>query len=116
MIELEKLEQMFANIRAKTSWNIDGPMLWGYFFTDPSEEKLQNAAVHLKSQGYRFVGTHETDDGNTRFLHVERIEVQSPQTLFARNEQLYELADRFGLESYDGMDVGPAPPQGSVPN
>jgi hypothetical protein len=108
MIELEALEDMFSKIRANTNWNVDGPMLWGYFFTDPSENKIRKAAAHLTSQGYRFVGTHLTGDGSTRFLHVERVEVHSPQTLFARNEQLYVLAELLGLDSYDGMDVGPA--------
>jgi hypothetical protein len=109
MIRLEELENMFSKMRAETPWNVDGPMLWGYFFTDPSEEKLQKAAAQLTSQGYRLVGTHLKDDGSSRFLHVERVEAHSPQTLCARNRQFYELADQLDLESYDGMDVGPAP-------
>lgn len=109
MIELGMLEDMFSGMRANTNWNVDGPMLWGYFFTDRSIEKLQSAAAHLTAQGYRFVGIHQTDDGDTRVLHVERVEVHSPQTLFARNEELDELADRFGLDTYDGMAVGPTP-------
>lgn len=109
MIELGMLEEMFAGMRAKTPWNVDGPMLWGYFFTDPSQEKLEKAATHLTAQAFRFVGIHETDDGRTRVLHLERVETHSPQTLFARNEEFYALADELGLQSYDGMDVGPAP-------
>jgi hypothetical protein len=108
MIELGKLEEMFSSMRAETNWNVDGPMLWGYFFTDPSQEKLEKAARHLTAQGYSFVGIHETDDGSTRVLHVERTEAHSPQTLFARNEALSQLASQFGLDCYDGMDVGPA--------
>ena len=107
MIELGMLEDMFSAMRAKTNWNVDGPMLWGYFFTDRSAENLEKAATHLTARGYRFVRIHETDDGSTRVLHVERVEVHSPQTLFARNEMLYEVAYQFGLDSYDGMDVGP---------
>ena len=107
MIDLEILEEMFTGMRAKTNWNVDGPMLWGYFFTDSSAEKLERAAAHLTPQGYRLVGIHETDDGSTRVLHVERIEAHSPQTLFARNEMLYDLANQLELNSYDGMDVGP---------
>ena len=108
MIELEMLQDMFSGMRANTNWNVDGPMLWGYFFTEPNAEKLEKAATHLTAQGYRFVGIHATDDGSTRVLHVERVEVHSPQTLFERNEELSEVANRFGLDSYDGMDVGSA--------
>ena len=30
-ITLESLEEMFANIDKKTSWDMSGNMLWGYF-------------------------------------------------------------------------------------
>ena len=82
-------------------------MLWGYFFTDRSAEKLERAATILVAQGYRLVKIREDEDGSTRWLHVERVEVHSPQSLFARNEALYKLADDLGLDCYDGMDVGP---------
>jgi len=110
MIELQMLEDMFSNMRTKTKWDVDDPMLWGYFFTDPKEEKLQRAATELTAQDYDFVRIYSTDDGTTRFLHVERLEVHTPETLFARNKQLDTLAKEFGLESYDGMDVGPSLP------
>src|SRR5262245_22939460 len=98
---------MFSQMRAQTDWDVDGDMLWGYFFTDPDLSKLKQVASQLSTSGYSVVGTHQTDDG-THVLHVEKVETHSPQSLHARNAQLYELADRFGLESYDGMDVGPA--------
>jgi hypothetical protein len=107
MIELGKLEDMFSKMRAQTKWNVAGSMLWGYFFTDRSAEKLERAAAILVAQGYRLVEIREDDEGSTRWLHVERVEVHSPQSLFARNEALYKLADELGLDSYDGMDVGP---------
>ena len=107
MIELGMLEDMFLGMRAKTKWNVDGPMLWGYFFTDRSAEKLEKVATILVGQGYRFVEIREDEDGIKRWLHVERVEVHSPQSLFARNEALYKLADELGLDNYDGMDVGP---------
>jgi hypothetical protein len=107
MITLQILEDMFANMRAQTDWDVDGEMLWGYFFTDPNPKKLKPLADYLSNAGYRLVKIHETDDRNTYFLHVERVETHTPQTLFARNAEFYLLADEFGLESYDGMDVGP---------
>jgi hypothetical protein len=107
MITLQKLEQMFSGMRAETNWNVDGDMLWGYFFTDPDPQKLARVAQHLERVGYRVVSIYETDDKNTHVLHAERAETHSPQTLHARNLEFYQLADEFGLESYDGMDVGP---------
>jgi hypothetical protein len=106
MISLSTLEDVFNKMRTKTQWNVDGPMLWGYFFFDPSVDKLGEASVYLVNEGYRLVDIHPTDDGDT-CLHVERIETHSPQTLFERNEYLCSVAERFELKLYDGMDVGP---------
>ena len=107
MIPLENLEDMFLNIREKSSWNMSGPMLWGYFFFDPDEAKLKQLADRLSAGGYRVVDVELTDDGDAYRLHAERVEVHSPQSLFERNAVLAELADECDVELYDGMDVGP---------
>ena len=39
---------------------------------------------------------------------VERVEKHTPASLHARNQQFYALADKFAVDVYDGMDVGPA--------
>jgi len=61
----------------------------------------------LTASGYRLVRIYPTDDRSTCVLHVERIEKHTPQTLHARNGEFEKLAAELGLESYDGMDVGP---------
>jgi hypothetical protein len=101
---------MFADMRTKTGykkWNVDGDLLWGYFFTDPDRRKLQPVADFLTRNGYRFVNIYPTDDKKTFFLHVERVEHHTPESLNQRNLEFYKLAEEFHLESYDGMDVGP---------
>lgn len=113
MIELAQLEEMFVGIAAGPKWDMSKPMLWGYFFTDESREKLEALVPELEQRGCRFVALFipELDEGQSPyfFLHVEREEMHSPDTLFARNAEFYALADEYGLESYDGMDVGPLP-------
>ena len=99
---------MFADMRAKTKWNIDGPLLWGYFFLDPSVEKLKQASANLEASGYRVVSLEKVATKQVFRLHVERVETHSPESLNARNDEFYALADKFSLSSYDGMDVGPA--------
>ena len=109
MIPIKQLEDMFQNIRAKSpSWNINGDMLWGYFFTDPDPKKLEAVKKHLVELGYHFVNLYPTDDNSTNFLHVEKIEHHTPQSLYERNKGFYLIAEQFGIASYDGMDVGPA--------
>jgi len=100
---------MFADLETRTSWNLEGDMLWGYFFTDPDPKKLQPVADYLTNAGYKFVDIFlaDDDDNEIYFLHVEKIERHTPETLDQRNQDFYELASKFNLESYDGMDVGP---------
>ena len=111
MIELEQLEEMFASIAAGAKWDMTQPMLWGYFFTDQSKEKLEGLIPALERGGCRFVDLFipELDEKQEPyfFLHVEKEEVHSASSLFERNAQYYALAELHGLSSYDGMDVGP---------
>lgn len=108
-IGLAELERLFANLRTRTSWNVDGPLLWGYFFFDGSTDKLDQAGAALVASGYTRVGVEQPAGSLLYRLHVTRVETHTPASLHARNQELYAFADKFGLESYDGMDVGPAP-------
>jgi Regulator of ribonuclease activity B len=108
-IPLSQLEAMFSDMRAKTNWNIDGPLLWGYFFFDPSESKLQQISQELVGAGYKLVGLSQVEGRPLYRLHLEKVELHTPNTLNSRNIEFYALAEKYGIRSYDGMDVGPAP-------
>ena len=69
-IELSQLEAMFSNMQAKAPRNVDGPLLWGYFFLDPSQEKLTSAAKELLAAQYRVVGINEVSGRHIFRLHV----------------------------------------------
>lgn len=109
-IELAQLETMFTNMRARTPWNVDGPLLWGYFFLDVDAAKLRRLADELRTQGYKLVALSPVDGRPLQRLHMEKVEVHTPQSLHQRNRQLDDLAAQFGVASYDGMDVGPVLP------
>jgi hypothetical protein len=108
-ITLAQMESMFQNMRTKTPLAVDGELLWGYFFTDPQQAKLKPVADELAKAGYRVVDFHLSQDGRTHVLEVQKIERHTPQTLHQRNQELYRLSDKYGIQSYDGMDVGPVP-------
>jgi hypothetical protein len=103
---------MFADIRAKTDWNLDEDMLWGYFFTNAKRRPLERAAKQLEQAGYRFVDLFQPEgEGKPLgyyFLHVEKVETHSVKSLYRRNTELTAFALKCGLDSYDGMDVGAA--------
>ena len=110
MISREKLEEMFDEIARNAGWDMSKPMLWGYFFTHTTRDELEVAASTLAKEGYRIVEISEDDDEPLFWLHVERVEAHSVDSLYERNQSFYRLAEELGLESYDGMDVGVAPP------
>jgi hypothetical protein len=107
-ISITQMESMFENMRAKTKWNVDGPLLWGYFFFDQSIDKLKLASKELEASGYRIVQLDAVGDKQRFRLHVERVEAHTPASLNARNIEFYALAEKYSIASYDGMDVGPA--------
>lgn len=111
-ITIEQLEAMFENISETTDWNLGGKMLWGYFFTHHEPKALVLIRGELVAEGYRFVDLSQSDDDDQDgpplwWLHVEREEIHTPQSLDLRNDTLYLLASRYGVDSYDGMDTGP---------
>jgi hypothetical protein len=108
-ITLEQLETMFADMRARAPWNVDGPLLWGYFFYDRNPQKLEKAAAELSQERYRVVSIEKVNSNVLYRLHVEKVETHSPSSLHARNQALYLFAEKHGLASYDGMDVGRPP-------
>ena len=113
-ISKEKLQAMFAAMRRNAPWNVDGPLLWGYYFTNPIPEPLKVAAGQLEALGYHVVDISERPNAASKsrwWLHVEKIEVHSVESLDARNHEFYDFAAKNQLSSYDGMVVGPAPPK-----
>lgn len=108
MIPKSELIDMFNAIADQTDWDMSGEMIWGYFFTDDSRERLEACADRLSDLGYHMVDIMDGDESDDPLtLHVEKVETHSPDTLDARNQELAKLAEEMGLASYDGMDVGP---------
>ncbi|MDY6945041.1 MAG: ribonuclease E inhibitor RraB [Pseudomonadota bacterium] len=113
MISREALVEMFAGIAKDARWDMSKPMLWGYFFTDTDKTRLESVAPLLQEQGYRLVEIflsekQSADEPDLWWLHVEKEEIHTPDSLNERNHLLYSFADDHKLGSYDGMDVGPA--------
>ncbi|TDU66048.1 regulator of ribonuclease activity B [Prosthecobacter fusiformis] len=116
-ITLEMLQKMFVNISEKTDWDMTSEMLWGYFFTHHEPGALEVARDLLVEQGYRFVNIYqlEEEDPNAPrpwWLHLEKEETHTPASLDVRNDELYQFAYDQGLDSYDGMDIGPIETEG----
>jgi hypothetical protein len=111
MITLDNIKAMFTSVADGAGWDLSKPMEWGYFFTDRKRAKLETALKELQQQGFAYVDMFipQLDEGQEDyfFLHVMKVDVHTPESLFEQNARLYALAAKHGLDSYDGMDVGP---------
>jgi hypothetical protein len=112
IITKEDMVGMFADMKANAPWDSSKPLMWGYFFADPSEEKLKQAVPLLKAKGYAFVGIYpsnkeQPDDPDLWWLQVEKAEKHTVDSLHLRNQEFYRFIEEQQIESYDGMDVGP---------
>jgi Regulator of ribonuclease activity B len=106
MISIKQIEIMFEKMRADGKFNVDSPLLWRYFFAGKSKESLTALKTYLVERGFRFVDIYPSSDKRGFWLHIERIEVHTPQTLDELNLWFYGLVDQFQIDTYDGMDVG----------
>ncbi|MFZ5562110.1 MAG: ribonuclease E inhibitor RraB [Pseudomonadota bacterium] len=111
-IFIERLREMFANIAEDTDWDMSQPMLWGHFFTHHEPGALEEAIPRLMAMGLDVVDIfiadkEEEGEPDLYWLHMQEVRVHTPEILDARNDEFYVFAHREGLDSYDGMDVGP---------
>lgn len=96
----------FAQIAKNTNWDMQKPMLWGYFFTSEWRLPLEVSRRLLGFIGYRFVDLSCRDD-KIWWLHLEYVEVHDVNTLSVRDVRLSRFASLM-YSGYDGWDVGPS--------
>jgi hypothetical protein len=111
-ITIEQLDEMFNNITKHEQWDLSQPLLWGYYFTDGDPNKLELVIPKIQYMGYSIVNIFQAkkeddNEADSFYLHVEKIEIHNSQSLNKTNDEFYILAHQNGLDSYDGMDVGP---------
>lgn len=107
-IPLETIQGLFARMQSQ-GINTDTLLLYGYFFNAKNKAELQNAVSPLKELNLRYVNIYPADSSDLWWLHMERIETNSPQSLFDFNKKLYSIANMYHIV-YDGYDVGNADP------
>lgn len=102
-IPLEKIEEMFSKMKS-SGVNTNSKMLWGYFFKSKNKDKFEQVANELKAKDFDFVEIYKTKD-KMYWLHLERKETHSANSLYQLDDELYEIADKYQI-AYDGFEVG----------
>jgi hypothetical protein len=110
--QLETIREIFAQAKSEDNWNLDEPMLYSFYFVDESVEKLEKLGLKLEADGYDFVDIFELGDEETNestgeyLLHIDKVEVHTPESLAARNVEFQKFADEYEIETYDGWEFG----------
>lgn len=110
--QLDGIREIFAEAKQEDNWKIDEPMLYSFYFVDKSVEKLEKLGLKLEADGYYFVDIFELGDEETEkstgeyLLHIDKIEIHTPESVAQRNFEFQKLANQFEIETYDGWEFG----------
>ena len=110
--QLADIKEIFADARREDNWNLEEEMLYSYYFVDASVDKLEKLGLKLEADGYDFVDVFELGDEETEkptgeyLLHIDKVEIHTPESLAARNVEFQKLADEYEIETYDGWEFG----------
>jgi hypothetical protein len=98
---------VFDAIKKDSKWNMESPMLYGYFFIGEREWPLKVLGYILRIGGHRFVGIRKDDDLKKYWLHVEEVRVHNLDSISVKDVRLRQIGKIVFLSEYDGWDVGP---------
>ncbi len=101
---LESVLATFAKMEDE-GWNTATPLKWSFFFVHSTKEPLNAVFAELKDHNYEVESLHQTGDGKW-VLQVSKTEALPAEKLHRRNISFNDLAGHFGVELYDGWDVG----------
>lgn len=110
--QLEGINELFDAARTEDGWNLDEEMLFSYYFIDTDVDKLEKLGIKLDDEGFDYIGVYElgeedSDEPSGEFmLHIDKVEIHTPESLAQRNVEFQKLAEEHGIETYDGWEFG----------
>ena len=110
--QLESIREIFETARTEDGWNPEAEMLYSYFFIDKDAEKLETLGLDLEKQGFDFIDIFELAEEESGeatgeyLLHIDKVEIHTPDSLAARNVEFQKMANEYELDSYDGWEFG----------
>lgn len=110
--QLEGINELFDAARTEDGWNLDEEMLFSYYFIDTDVDKLEKLGIKLDAEGFDYIGVYElgeedSDEPSGEFmLHIDKVEIHTPESLAQRNVEFQKLAEEHGIETYDGWEFG----------
>ena len=105
--QLKELKEIFADAAREEGWDVEGEMLYSYYFVDDSIEKLEKLGLKFEKDGYDFINIFELGDEETNeatgeyLLHLDKTEKQTPETLNGRLAEFQKLAEENEVEDLE---------------
>lgn len=100
----KEIEDFFHDVQTTDNIDFSDDLSWGYYFSHFEKSKLEHIKTILLKQGYSFAEIIEEQD-NRYYLHIEKIEKHTVDSLTKRDLELLGYANKFNIDSYDGFDV-----------
>lgn len=110
--QLDGIREIFNAARTEDGWNLEEEMLYSYFFVDKDIDKLEALGLELEEKGYDFMdifqlADEKTDEATGEYLlHIDKIEIHTPESLAALTVEFQKLADAKEIASFDGWEFG----------
>jgi len=110
--QLAGIREIFNDAKTQDDWDLSEEMLYSYYFVDKDVDKLEKLGLKLEADDYDFVdvfelGDEETDVSTGEYLlHIDKIEIHTPESLAQRNVEFQKLADEYEIATYDGWEFG----------
>ena len=102
--DIASIRRIFSTME-RDGLDVSEPLQFGYFFFHSTAEPLLKVASWLADRDYTIADLSDRDDG-TWVLNLSKVERHTPETLHQRNLAMNRLAEEFGVDDYDGWDVG----------
>jgi len=110
--QIEGIKEIFDTAKNEDNWDLEGEMLYSYYFVDTDADKLEELGIELEEKGYEFLGIFELGEEDSEeptgefLLHIDKVEIHTPETLAKRNVEFSKLAEEKEIDSYDGWEFG----------
>ena len=110
--QLKEIKEIFTDAAREEGWEVEGEMLYSYYFVDTSIEKLEKLGLLLEKEDYDFINIFELGDDESGeptgeyLLHLDKTEKNTPETLIDKIERFENLAVEYEIDSFDGWEFG----------
>ena len=63
--QLEGIREIFQTAKSEDNWDLEGEMLYSFYFVDEDVDKLEKLGLKLEADGYDFLDIFELGDEET---------------------------------------------------